>query len=311
MSLIEWIEPKGRYEDNYGQYISFFADIAARDDEYLCVVGAPWSWAPLMTALDVNIHSPIRRFRHCEFVERSMGNLGGSRSLWANPRHTLVRVPDRTLLEVLCGLRPELVEVLYRLDTGQMKRSTARTNTLYGPQREFIVTTNGSFFRPEVLAFLKQLKDYTPPILRTRGGRASRKVLLVPCAADKPYPAPLHAACLARLPPDYYMACATGVLGLAPQELWPIMPHYDSGIPNQWRLYETIVSYFGQHAHDSIVVYCDFYAHVIAEAFQALGMFAEGEPTNIKFVLGTAKYDDYANLMSPENLALLEQALAE
>jgi len=202
---------------------------------------------------------------------------------------------DRTALEVLCGFRPECVDALWKIDM----QWTVPPGRVHRPEKkkEFIVTNNGSFHRPEVLEFMKQLEHFPPP---------SKKVVLVPCAADKPYPSPLHQAVLDRMPADYYMAVATGVLGIVPQAAWPTMPHYDSGVPNQWRLMTEVVKYFTRYKHERIVVYSDFYNEAIMRALLDVCDIKE-YCARVEMVLPVKFYFDYENLLAPERLRQLEE----
>jgi len=288
--IITFKEPtEKRYEDKYGQYLDFFKDIAETPaDHDIDVSNAPWCWVPLLVYLKCRILNPIFKYPHCNLVKKA---LWLSRS--AMTGEYVVSLVDRTAVEVLCGFRPECVDALYKIDT-QWNIWEGRTIE-QSRGTEFVVTNNGSFHRKEVLDFLVKLNKYKP---------TKSKVLLVPCAADKPYPAPLHKACLEILPDDYYMAIATGVLGIVPQELWWDMPLYDSGIPNQWRVYEETQKYFVRNKHDKIVVYCDFYAHVIDQAL-------DDEYFKTSFALPPIRYDNYVDLMSSENLSKLRQILSE
>lgn len=272
--------PEGqRYEDRYQGYLEIFKRIAIMPaDVDVTVINAPWSWAPLLVFLNCTVRDSRHVFDHCHVVERIYKGM--------------IRT-DRTMVEVLCGFRPECVDALWKIDV-QWFVATGRTMA-YPAGEEFIVTNNGSFHRHEVLDYMDALHAYEPKQVN---------VLLVPCAADKPYPAPLHQACLDRLPDDFYLMNATGVVGLVPQELWPTMPKYDSGIPNQWRLYETIKWYFDANPHMRIVVYCDFYSETIQAAFKAIG-----QDHKVSYVLPVKPYDDYLNLLDPARLAELEVVL--
>lgn len=289
--IMTFTEPTGhRYEDRYSQYLDFFKDVAETPaDHTIDVSNVSWCWVPLLIYLNCRILNPIHKYQYCNYVKKA---LWLSKS--ALTREVTTSLLDRTAIEVLCGFRPECVDALYKIDT---QWNVQEGRTLKNTAEEFIVTNNGSFHRREVLDFMKKLDTYQP---------TKRKVLIVPCAADKPYPAPLHKACLEILPDDYYMAIATGVLGIVPQDMWANMPMYDSGIPNQWRLYERTKNYFYQHNHNHIVIYCDFYAHVLLEAFRTSNKTLR----NIDFVLPPVKYDDYANLLSAENLSRLKKALS-
>jgi hypothetical protein len=272
--------PRGQtYEDRYQGYMRVFHEIAhVPKQEPVTVYHPPYSWVPLLFHLSCEVVEPVQQFKHC--------------SLIAKLCHQEM---DRTAVEVLCGFRPECVDALWKVD---VQWTVDRVHGYPPANQEFIVTNNGSFHRPEVLNYLRtDLRDYTPPADK-------ESVLIVPCAADKPYPSPMHKICLDLLPNDFYMMNATGVVGLVPQHLWGVMPFYDSGIPNQWRLFEIARDYFTRVGHKRIVVYCDFYAHVLQAAFAAAGVIKSAE-----FVLPPIRYDDYVNLMDPDRLYRLRETL--
>lgn len=267
-----------RYEDQYQQYMDIFKRIALtpfKDQEDVIVDSPPWCWVPLLEHLKCIVMTPRIVFDHCRVVKEA----------------DVIRF-NRTAVEVLCGFRPECTDALWKCDVGEWPAPEGRTRE-YKPQQQFIVTTNGSFHRPEVLRFMEKLKHYHP---------TKRKVLLVPCAADKPYPSPMHKKCLALMPDDFYMMNATGVLGLVPQEMWDEMPWYDSGVPNEWRLYQTVLWYFTRFPHDKVVVYCDFYSIAIQHALQHVNQSA-------RYVLPVKLYEDYVDLMRPDLLMKLYSAL--
>lgn len=264
-----------RYEDRYQQYMDLFNRVAHTPGEVPITVNEPpWSWVPLLEHLRCVCVEPRVAFEHCAIV--------------ANAHNT---PSDRTYVEVMCGFRPETVDALWKCDM-QWDVPKGRVRQ-YLPKNEFIVTTNGAFHRPEVMAFGDVLRDYKP---------MKRQVLLVPCAADKPYPSPLHQKCLELMPDDFYLMNATGVLGLVPQDLWSVMPWYDSGIPNEWRLMNTVAWYFNRFPHDRVVVYCDFYSTAIQYGLNRINHPA-------RFVLPVKQYDDYVDLLKPDLLVKLESAL--
>jgi hypothetical protein len=284
------VMPSGtRYEDRYGQYLEIFHRIATTPANIkVVVVSPPASWWPLFMYLQCWIRgkAPQIYFEHCKLVKDATYTVGKL---------------DRTAVEVLCGFRPECVDALWKID---MQWEVPEGRVRKENKKEFIVTNNGSFHRPEVTHYLKNvLAKYTPK---------KRKVVLVPCAADKPYPSRLHKEVLARMPDDYYLAVATGVLGIVPQDLWPEMPHYDSGIPNEWRLMRIAEKYFHLHQHNRVVVYCDYYSEALEQAFENInGGHILSVPyglEKVKFVLPIKFYYDYENLLSENWLKLLEQA---
>ncbi len=268
--------PEGAtYEDRYGGYMKVFYNVAYNNADPLIVKSAPVSWVPLLTYLRCKVVSPQSYFEHDDMIK------------WLLPRRDF----DRTSVEVLCGFRPETTDALWKIDM-QWDVAPNRRRPSEG-KKEFIVTTNGSFHRPEVLEYLnKILPDYTP---------GKRKVVLVPCAADKPYPSKMHLAVMERMPEDFYLANATGVLGIVPQALWSVMPHYDSGVPYEWRLQKVLTEYLLRVPHERIVVYADFYSLAIEQAAKNSGHQAVTSYINpVQF------YADYLNLLDSERLQALE-----
>lgn len=274
--------PTGQqYEDRYRGYLEIFERIAKTPAHCKITVShAPASWLPLLMHLNCMIVEPrCNYFAHDPLVYDAVWD--GGRRL------------DRTEVEVLCALRPETVDALWKCDA-QWNPPEGRVRD-YRRDGEFIVTCNGSFWRPEVLEYLGRLEEYVP---------TKRKVVLVPCAADKPYPAPMHRAVLDRMHDDFYLMNVTGVVGLVPQDLWMVMPQYDSGIPNEWRAFEAVRRYFNKHEHDQIVVYCDFYSLAIKAALENIGMDNRAHYINeVKF------YPDYLDLMEPARLQALSDKL--
>ena len=188
----------------------------------------------------------VQQFRAAEFMTE-------------NPRGDFPYLdPEpRTFVEAQCALRPELADALWKLDM-QWK---------YWPEDEpyladdapkvshgkgsIFVTNHNSMYRREIVDYLTVLSTHEPA--------KKKKVVLVPCAADKPYPTDLHCKVKALLPSDdWYMATVTGALGLVPEKLWPIMPNYDAGVPNHWRTFQVVKDYFSRNRHEVIVVYSEF-----------------------------------------------------
>jgi hypothetical protein len=273
--------PSGeRYEDRYGAYMAIFKQITECNDELVYVKNPPASWIPLLKYLNCTVYGVQFYFEHDDMV-----------SLVRGYPH------DRTAVEVLCGFRPETVDALWKVDT-QWEVAPNRRKKSEG-KKEFIVTNNGSFHRQEVIDFIgNQLAEYKPK---------KKKVVLVPCAADKPYPSRMHKAVLDRMPEDYYLANATGVLGLVPQDLWPVMPHYDSGLPNEWRLQQLVKKYFEKYRHEKVVVYLDYYSKAVKLGLERAGYKEE----QMVFVNPVIFYFDYLPLHEDEYLKKLEEAFKE
>lgn len=288
-----------RYEDTYGEYLKLFEFIAKTPYTVrISVHHAPWSWAPLLIHMGCKVLDPVIHFQHCGSLKRLL------EVHWEGVVAVNHRL-DRTEVEVLCGYRPETADALWKCD---MQWGPPRMEYPY--QQQFIVTNNGSFHRSEVLRFRKYLETYIP---------TKKNVVLVPCAADKPYPSRMHQAVLSMMPNDFYLMNATGVLGLVPQDLWPIMPYYDSGIPNEWRLMETVAAYFSKHEHHHIIVYCDFYSTAILRGLLLANLYNSGRKGSmtrcfsgeLKFVNEVKFYYDYIDLLQQDRLEALAKAFKE
>lgn len=276
------ILPDGRtYEHEYNGWLSIFRQVA--EDENPVVVNPPRSWVSLLYYLGAQIDGQFRhQFREDDYVGLAMANV--------NLAEASGRL--RELVERDSALRPELVDALYKSDMEW--RTVGRRHTV---QREFKVTCNGSFFRPEVLDYFNWWK--------ANARQVHRKAVIVPCAADKPYPAPLHRAVLdliAHKEELYDVFIATGVLGLVPEWAWDQMPLYDSGLPNEWRVMQAVNDFFFLHKYDRVVVYSDFYGNAIRAGLTLAGQGWVWPVANIY-------QGDYLDLRSENCLRLLEEAL--
>jgi hypothetical protein len=211
----------------------------------------------------------------------------------------------RELVEWYSALRPELVDGLYKSDV-----QWPTVGRAHAMQREFNVTCNGSFFRPEVLAMVEEVRRYKQPF--------SDYTVFVPCAADKPYPAPLHQA-VAQWAPNAYLVVATGVVGVIPSELWGVAPLYDSGIPNKLRVRETVANYARVNLSrlGGVIIYSDFYGEDVAAGLDEAGVpYVWPVRTAVLRTRDAAArpehaVPEYINLLDPGNLGWLARALGQ
>lgn len=263
------------YAHEYDGFLGFFTMLGNATDEIVCT-NVPWSWAPFITWLGHRVESvsPVTAWGVAEGIA------------WP---YAMLRPADlRRVVEMSSTARPELVHGLYLADTCWPCPRRVRVS-----ERAFVVTCNGSFFRPEVLAYIDELRRVQPP---------ARKVVFVPCSAQKPYPSLLHAKVRERLPSDWYIAIATGVLGLIPENMWGAAPLYDSGLPNLDRCRQTVAWWMTKHKHERAVVFSDFYAYAIRDGLRDAGVTAP-------FIVGGEYRDTYENLMLTEHLDRLERAV--
>lgn len=272
------------YSQAYDQYLDFFKMVANLSSVgQVRVRNIPTSWAPLLLYIGAEVLSTIRVW-DCDVVDWI--------HLWGESED------KRLAVEISSAARPELVHALFLLDTQEWPWKGPTI-----PQKNvFPVTCNGSYFRPEVVRFMQHLQnDYAPPC---------KKAVLVPCSADKPYPAAVHRAVLALLPTDWHIINATGVVGLVPQELWCDMPHYDSGLPNQFRVQETVRWYFARWPYEGLIVYSDFYAQAVSYGLEQL-LHSTQRRMVVRWPFGNHFRTSYANLCLPEHLRALEADIAE
>jgi predicted RNA-binding protein len=270
------------YEDEYGQYLAIFREVASLPPDIPVVVsGAPFTWVPLLRYLRCQCVSPQVWFPHCWTMRDVAFEFDPS---------------DRTMVEAFSCLRPELVDALWKCDMQWMSQ-----RPLYNKSGPFVITNNGSFHRREVTTFLQRI-EFELTKKRTEKELAIDKVVLLPCAADKPFPAPMHQRVLDMLPPtgSWHAMIATGVCGLVPDTLWAEMPWYDSGIPNRWRVFTATRDYFKRRPHSRVILYMDFYSQAVHAGLAAadhLGVTTAVNPVQF--------YEDYLDLNDPERLKQL------
>ena len=278
----QYVDTPGRYEDQYGHWLAFFQHLA-ESDVPLTLSNVPGSWSVLSKYLGHQVLSTYEKWPTCSVV------------LAMNPSYAASYAGDlRLLVEATTVFRPELVDALWKCDM-QWRTRPVDTRSVLGASDDIVITNNGSYHRPEIKQYFAHLDAYVP---------TKKNVVLVPCAADKPYPAPVHRAVLDRMPDTFYLANLTGVLGVVPQDLWPVMPRYDSGIPNEWRLLNVVRSYFARNRPDIVVVYADYYSIALKEALRDL------PSVTVHWVNPVQFYADYLDLLEPQRLLSLERAFA-
>jgi hypothetical protein len=286
MKVIRFDIDEGRsYEDVYSGWLVIFKEVAESKIP-VKVENAPHVWLPLIEYLGGAAQTTVQF---------------GPDEWWTGHNITqAARVAKangefRSFVEHVCSCRPELVDALWRAD--RVWNTYSEFHAQHEP--DFVVASVNSFDRPEIKAYENALSVYDP----REDGR--KNCVITNCAADKPYPAPLHEAIQELLPDGtWHMVTATGVLGLIPQELWSCAPHYDSGWPNFERLRAVATDYFSRVRYERVVVYTDLYAPVVAEVLTALRVPASF-PLDLRWRTG------YLPLTSPVLLDRLRDALSE
>lgn len=285
------------YSHTYDGYMAFFRMLGHSSARYTCF-NVPPEWCPFVMYLGHDVASISPRGDTIPGLD------------WFGAYKSAQ--DTRLLVEVASTTRPELVHALYLADNEWPVPLRANVPFL----QSFPVTNNASFFRAEIDAFRSRLRNWTKPPQVVRA-------VVVPCAAEKPYPAALHRAVLERVrrldnKDQWHLIIATGVLGLAPQELWDAAPQYDSGLPNLDRVTQTTAWYFTRYRYERVVVFSDFYAyafrHGMLRAFPeggtvtSLAQQAHRRP-KVEYLFGHNYRDTYENVQLMEHLDRLEVAL--
>jgi hypothetical protein len=263
------------YENTYGQYLDFFRFIASEPVETkISIHNCPRSWAPFLHCLGCSVESLVNYFPIDNYLEVDKFVLAKSKF-------------PKEVYDVFMQYRPETVDAIWKV---YMQDDWMRHRILDVKENsEFTITTDITFYRRDIMYYIRFVLLKTQP--------TKRNVLLVPCAADKPYPAPMHQKVLDVMPNDYYLATVTGALGLVPQELWDRMPNYDAGIPNEMRLFNVVYSYFLKYPHNNIVCYLDNHSKVLYNVFSLLGCL-----NRVTFINPVKTYTSYMDLQSEENI---------
>jgi len=277
------------YEDRYGGWIATLKE-AVEAPEGARYVNPPWSWVPFLLYHGVEVQTP-QVFHPTDVL------MTDAHGLWEKARAT---GQERELVEMASTLRPELSDCLWQADC--VWRIRWRNHTHRSGNQVFITTNNGSFHRPEVLSYLENLRRWEATL------PGCELCVVVPCAADKPYPAPIHKAVRKVIPAECRMLIATGVFGIVAEQFWAKMPHYDSGIPYRWRVMTRTKEHFSLVEYGKVVVYSDFYADAVR-----LGLTDIGQAHKARFPVAEAGAHTlgeagYADLLSEPLLAALKEA---
>ena len=284
--------PSGeRYEDTYGMYLKLFEVVSRiRIGIAVSVYYPPASWVALLHYLRCLIVGSVEYFKEDGLPNITYNGINCRIS-------EVLSFMTRSDIDAMCGFRPETADALWKVDN-QWFSGRRRLDLCH--EKEFVVANKSSLSRPEILVYRETLKHYVPK---------KRKVVLVPCAADKPYPSVLHKQVqeiLDRLgvADGYYICVVTGVLGLVPEELWDIAPYYDTGVPNRWEVLQACKEYFLRNNHDTIIGYMDFYSEAADIGLKIAGKRAD-------FITEPGYYYDYMDLSSEDNLQQLEDKIKQ
>jgi len=265
------IESGIRYEDVYGEWLKIFK--IGVEQKNIIIKNFPFTWLPLLKYFDIKYENPIEYFNTCKLYidsENDYEKFKGENNL-------------REYIELVSVSRPELSDALWKYDCEWKVKNRQKHNS-----KQFVITNNASFFRPELQNYFKILDKF----------KSNKKnCILLPCAADKPYPSLLHKKIIEMIPnKNWHIIIISGVTGVVPQELWNKMPYYDSGIPNEWRAMNIITEYFSRNKYDNIISYLDYYNLAFAKSILNIrnDMYKN---TKIHFINPVGFYYNYINLL--------------
>jgi hypothetical protein len=191
-------------------------------------------------------------------------------------------------VEAACAAEPVLVDALWRAD---MRWGGTRRH-IY--EEAFPIATYSGFWRPEILGFMHLVRDM--PL------SGKTKCILLPCAADKPYPSPLHKRVRELAGHDYELIVVSSVVGCAPEGAWDALPKYDAGLPYFDRVASSVKQYFSERPYEKLVVYSDMLQHDIREGLHMLDV-------DVVAPFAFPKRCDYRDLLDEGMLAGLKEVL--
>lgn len=184
----------------------------------------------------------------------------------------------REYVEMACTLKPELADTLWKMD--QVKPISGNRNYIR-------VTTYNSYYAPEITRYLAQSGGYVSD---------KRKLILIPCAEKKPYEVHniFHREIRDYFRDSYEVAVVSGTLGIVPLFFWPTAPKYDAGIPNFYRVEESLRSFFSRNNHfDKIISVVDFYGKNVLRVLASYN-----DKCQLHFPLPVGWSDSYTDLVT-------------
>jgi len=232
------------YEDTYSGWLRVFQNIAEGPR------GA-WSVHSRVPAIDWGAAKILSYY------------LGGETDTHAD--HKDFRF-TRAEVEHACAQHPLLVDALWRADMRWGNKHFRRHQT----EKTFNISTYSGFWRPEILDYMELVRTVHKP-------KANTIYVMTPCAADKPYPAPLHKAvadvCRALIPPHqaWEVLPVSSAVGPCPQDSWEQMPHYDAGLPFFERVKDTLDAWALPPTSTVYVNYTDMLQQDINQTLEDLG----------------------------------------
>lgn len=246
-----WVGDKNagqRYSDTYGKYLEVFKEI----NEFCVVDNAPRCWVPLLYYLGASVNSMRWAFPEDDFIPfDSVIEFGGKFYRTEDPRH---------MVEVFCAMRPELIDALWKIDNQWKKPISTMMDGRRDIKKDMLITTTNSFDRPEIKKFISEVGRYKSVL---------GKCVITNCSADKPYPSEVHKR-IKTLYPEHELLVISGVTGIVPERFFPMMPNYDSGMPNFWRIKKLSADYFIRNRYDEIVVFTEFNQYALNETLMQI-----------------------------------------
>ncbi|NVO66355.1 archaeosine synthase subunit alpha [Methanofollis tationis] len=214
----------------------------------------------------------------------------------ATVRRFIARGQVRELMEMRCRMDANAVSVMRFLD---QEYHMAEAAAPIARSVRMLANSSESMYRPEIKRFADRVVErYAPP--------RSDVVVLLPCAARKPYSASQsHQKYIATVSGRAHEVIITSPIGVVPRELEAVYPagHYDVPVTGYWDreecafLSDILVRYLKAHPYGRVIAHLEGGALAVAEmAAKECGIELERTCT--------------AHPTSPASLRSLDEALA-
>jgi archaeosine synthase len=232
----------------------------------------------------------------CESGDLGLHNRLALLAECATVRRFIARGQVRELMEMRCRMDANAVSVMRFID---QEYSMAEQAAPIARSARMLANSSESMYRPEIKRFADRVVErYTPP--------RSDVVVLLPCAARKPYSASQsHQKYIATVSGRAHEVIITSPIGVVPRELEAVYPagHYDVPVTGYWDreecafLSEILVRYLTAHPYGRVIAHLEGGALAVAEmAAKECGIELEHTCT--------------AHPTSPVSLRSLDEALA-
>jgi predicted RNA-binding protein len=209
-------------------------------------VGFPRQWAPLFAEFGIGAESFSEPKEYIP-IASDLSDASMAAAIAQAEAHGRLR----QLVEVFATSDPVVADVLYRLDR---RRDLNPSKT----QTKVPLTGWQSYGRVEVQRLSQEIANLAPS--------AHANAIVLPCARTRPYGRSKTHRRLWRglraegVLPDFGETLVISSIGVVPEAFWehPVVLHYDSGVPDIYRILRIMRSFFRKHVYDTVVDCLEF-----------------------------------------------------